>query len=120
MREAANALIRGNTGRAKNQQLCTKNTKISMSQRDNRKSCHSDQYLAEFHQSSGTGYGTDTSFVLVSSNICCYTGDTKPSGSAAALSSPRRGSTKTHAVPSPIAERQANLPDFIALQKHHA
>jgi hypothetical protein len=32
-----------------------------MSQRDNRKSCHSDQYLAEFHQSSGTDYGTDTS-----------------------------------------------------------
>ena len=88
------------------------------------KSCHSDQYLAEFHQSSGTDYGSDTSFVLVSSNICCHSGDHKPSVSAAALSSRRRGPTKARAVqrlfPSPIAERQANLPDFIALQKHHA
>ena len=28
------------------------------------KSCHSDQYLAEFYQSSGTDYGTDTSLVF--------------------------------------------------------
>jgi len=54
------------------------------------KSCHSDQYLAEFHQSSGTDYGTDTSFVLVSAKICCHSGDHKPSASAAASSSPRQ------------------------------
>jgi hypothetical protein len=34
------------------------------------KSCHSDQYLAEFHQSSGTDYGTDTSFALASFRNC--------------------------------------------------
>src|SRR5215469_15898978 len=87
MREAANALIRVHKASTQNQKLPTKTSKISMSQRDNRKSCHSDQYLAEFHQSSGTDYGTDTSFVLVPSKICCHSGDHKPSASAAALSS---------------------------------
>jgi len=65
MGEAANALIRVHKASTQNQKLRTKTSKISMSQRDNRKSCHSDQYLAESHQSSGTDYGTDTPIAVV-------------------------------------------------------
>src|SRR6516165_2296990 len=43
MREAANALIRVHKASTQNRKLRTKTSKISMSQRDNRKSCHSDQ-----------------------------------------------------------------------------
>src|SRR5215472_1939671 len=43
MHEAANALIRVHKASTQNQKLRTKTSKISMSQRDNRKSCHSDQ-----------------------------------------------------------------------------
>src|SRR5215471_7310776 len=64
MREAANALIRVHKASTQNQKLRTKTSKISMSQRDNRKSCHSDHYLAEIHPSSGTG-----SRILPSSRI---------------------------------------------------
>jgi hypothetical protein len=45
MREAANALIRVHKASTQNQKLRTKTSKISMSQRDNRKSCHSDQFF---------------------------------------------------------------------------
>src|SRR6516162_5509788 len=40
--EAANALIEVHKASTQNQKLRTKTSKISMSQRDNRKSCHSD------------------------------------------------------------------------------
>src|SRR6516164_3617056 len=43
MHEAANGLIRVHKASTQNQKLRTKTSKISMSQRDNRKSCHSDQ-----------------------------------------------------------------------------
>jgi hypothetical protein len=47
MHEAATALIRVHKANTQKQKLRTKTSKISMSQRDNRKSCHSDQYLAD-------------------------------------------------------------------------
>ena len=45
--EASNALIRVHKASTQNQNLRSKTSKISMSERDNRKSCHSDQYLAD-------------------------------------------------------------------------
>src|SRR6516162_8434121 len=45
MHEAAKGLIRVHKASTQNQKLRTKTSKISMSRRDNRKSCHSDQYL---------------------------------------------------------------------------
>ena len=45
--EAANALIRVHRASTQNQNQRTKTSKISMSQRDNRKSCHSDQLSSQ-------------------------------------------------------------------------
>jgi hypothetical protein len=76
MREAANAPIRVHKTSTQNQKLRTKTSKISMSQRDNRKSCHSDHYLAKFHQSSGTDYGTESLQLTVDAPRCfAYAGD---------------------------------------------
>src|SRR5215467_10734749 len=58
MREAANALIRVHKASTQNQKPRTKTSKISMSQRDNRKSCHSDQLSSHEKSSRGTIWGT--------------------------------------------------------------
>src|SRR6516225_8110963 len=61
MREAANALIRVHKASTQNRKLRTKTSKISMSQRDNRKSCHSDQLSSHEKSSWGTIWGTKRS-----------------------------------------------------------
>src|SRR6516165_4779318 len=59
--EASNALIRVHKASTQNQKLRTKTSKISMSQRDNRKSCHSDQLSSHEKSSRGTIWGTKPS-----------------------------------------------------------
>src|SRR3974390_1541657 len=56
--EAANALIRVHKAGTQNQKLRTKTSKISMSQRDNRKSCHSDQLTHPINSVRGMLWGT--------------------------------------------------------------
>jgi hypothetical protein len=52
--EAANALIRVHKASTQNQNLRSKTSKISMSQRKNCKSCHSDQLSSQEKSSRGT------------------------------------------------------------------
>src|SRR5215469_3952076 len=59
--EAANVLIRVHKASTQNRKLRTKTSKISMSQRDNRKSCHSDQLSSHEKSSWGTIWGTKRS-----------------------------------------------------------
>src|SRR6516165_7761208 len=56
--EAANALIRVHKPSTQNQNLRSKTSRISMSQRDNCKSCHSDQLSSHEKSSWGTMWGT--------------------------------------------------------------
>src|SRR6516165_5836461 len=63
--EASNALIRVHKASTQNQKLRTKTSKISMSQRDNRKSCHSDQYLGDPQIPFPTVSPTDISLYVV-------------------------------------------------------
>src|SRR6516162_8343424 len=60
MHEAANALKRVHKASTQNQRLRTKTSKISMSQRDNRKSCHSDQLSSQQNRSRGMIWGNET------------------------------------------------------------
>jgi hypothetical protein len=59
--EAANALIRVHKASTQNQNLRSKTSKISMSQRKNCKSCHSDQLSSQEKSSRGTIWGTKRS-----------------------------------------------------------
>jgi hypothetical protein len=56
--EAANALIRVHKASTQNQKLRAKTSKISMSRRDNRKSCHSDKLFQQKIHSRGMIWGT--------------------------------------------------------------
>jgi hypothetical protein len=56
-----NGRLRVHKASTQNQNLRSKTSKISMSQRDNRKSCHSDQYLARPERAAPTVSPTDWS-----------------------------------------------------------
>src|SRR6516164_1709610 len=58
--EAANALIRVHKASTQNQNLRSKTSRISMSQRDNCKSCHSDQLSHPINSVRGMLWGTKT------------------------------------------------------------